>query len=148
MYVFFFTYQSMDQSFVKRDNNNSAPLMNGDEISRFINNLEEDSETSMTIAEAQRRVDCWMREVGGKYFSHLTNMALLSEEVGELARLIARIYGEQRAKPGDLRKSLAEEMADIIWVVICLANESGIDLTEAFRQSIKKKWNRDARRFL
>lgn len=101
----------------------------------------------MTIEEAQKAVDGWIREIGGGYFSHLTNMALLTEEVGELARVIARTYGEQVAKPGDLRKSLQEELADVLWVVICLANQSDVDLDSALRASLEKKRLRDAARF-
>ncbi len=104
----------------------------------------------MTIAEAQEAVDRWIKEVGGKYFSELTNMALLTEETGELARIIARVYGEQVAKPGDLddpRKALAEELADVLWVVICLANQTGTDLTEALKGSLDKKYKRDKNRF-
>lgn len=100
-----------------------------------------------TIREAQGQVDEWIRTIGGKYFSELTNMALLTEEVGELARIIARVYGEQVSKKGDLRNSLAEEMADVLWVVICLANQTGVDLTEAFRSSLEKKRERDRERF-
>lgn len=100
-----------------------------------------------TIAEAQRMVDEWIREVGGRYFSELTNMALLTEETGELARVIARTYGDQIAKKGDMRKSLGEEMADVMWVLICLANQTGVDLTAAFHASLEKKRNRDRDRF-
>lgn len=107
-----------------------------------------DTETGeLTISEAQRRVDQWIQEIGNGYFSHLTNMVLLTEEVGELARVIARKYGEQVAKKGDLDKSLKEEMADVLWVLICLANQSGIDLTDALRESIAKKTARDLHRF-
>ncbi|MDE6010309.1 MAG: nucleotide pyrophosphohydrolase [Muribaculaceae bacterium] len=101
----------------------------------------------MTIGEAQRAVDDWIRHIGGGYFSHLTNMALLTEEVGELARVIARTYGEQVAKPGDLRHGLSEELADVMWVLICLANQSGIDLDAALADSLEKKRRRDADRF-
>ncbi|MDE7509247.1 MAG: nucleotide pyrophosphohydrolase [Muribaculaceae bacterium] len=101
----------------------------------------------MTINEAQSAVDTWIQEIGGGYFSHLTNMALLTEEVGELARVIARLYGEQVAKEGDLRKGLAEELADVLWVVICLANQSGVDLDQALIASLEKKRIRYARRF-
>lgn len=101
----------------------------------------------MTIEEAQRKVDEWIRGIGNGYFSHLTNMALLTEEVGELARVIARKYGDQIAKKGDLDKSLSEEMADVLWVLICLANQSGVDLTSAFESSIQKKTERDLTRF-
>ncbi len=101
----------------------------------------------MEIKEAQGLVDEWIHTVGGKYFSELTNMALLTEEVGELARVIARLYGEQVAKDGDLRKSLSEELADVMWVVICLANQTGVDLTSAFEASLEKKRTRDRDRF-
>lgn len=104
----------------------------------------------MTISDAQKAVDRWIKEIGGKYFTELTNMALLTEETGELARVIARVYGEQVAKPGDLsdpRKALAEELADVLWVVICLANQIGIDLTEALKASLEKKYTRDRNRF-
>lgn len=101
----------------------------------------------MTITEAQQAVDAWIKKIGGGYFSHLTNMALLTEEVGELARVIARTYGEQIPKPGDLSSSLQEELADVLWVVICLANQSGIDLDQALHASLEKKRLRDADRF-
>lgn len=101
----------------------------------------------ITIKEAQTKVDEWIRTIGGRYFSELTNMALLTEETGELARVIARVYGDQVAKEGDLRKSLAEEMADVMWVLICLANQTGVDLTEAFLKSLEKKSTRDRERF-
>lgn len=100
-----------------------------------------------TIKGAQEIVDEWIRTVGGRYFSELTNMALLTEETGELARVIARLYGDQIAKEGDLRKSLGEEMADVLWVLICLANQTGVDLSEAFEASVKKKRERDRDRF-
>lgn len=92
-------------------------------------------------------VDDWIRTIGGRYFSELTNMALLTEETGELARVMARVYGDQVAKEGDLRKGLAEEMADVMWVLVCLANQTGVDLTEAFRKTIEKKTTRDKERF-
>ena len=101
----------------------------------------------VSIREAQEMVDEWIRTVGRRYFSELTNMALLTEEVGELARVIARTYGDQVAKEGDLRKSLAEEMADVLWVLICLANQTGVDLTQAFADTIEKKRTRDKDRF-
>lgn len=101
----------------------------------------------MTIKEAQRAVDEWISTIGGRYFSELTNMALLTEETGELARVIARVYGDQVAKEGDLRKSLAEELADVLWVVICLANQTGTDLTAAFLAGLEKKRTRDKERF-
>lgn len=102
---------------------------------------------SITIKSAQKMVDEWINTIGKRYFSELTNMALLTEEVGELARVIARIYGDQVAKEGDLRKSLGEEMADILWVLICLANQTGVDLTQAFASSLEKKRTRDKTRF-
>lgn len=105
------------------------------------------SENSLSISEAQVLVDDWIRRVGGGYFSELTNMAVLTEEVGELARIISRTYGDQIAKPGDLRHSLSEELADVLWVIICLANQTSTDLTAALRASLEKKLNRDADRF-
>lgn len=101
----------------------------------------------MKIEDMQRDVDEWIRNIGKGYFSELTNMAVLTEEVGELARVISRTYGEQVAKPGDLRKSLSEELADVLWVVICLANQTGVDLATAFRATLEKKTRRDANRF-
>ncbi|MDE7380844.1 MAG: nucleotide pyrophosphohydrolase [Muribaculaceae bacterium] len=102
----------------------------------------------LTIEEAQHLADKWIHEIGGGYFSELTNMVLLTEETGELARIIARVYGEQKGKEGDMRKSLAEELADVMWVLICLANQTGVDLTDAFIASLKKKYTRDRYRFL
>lgn len=96
----------------------------------------------MTIQEAQRRVDEWIRQYGVRYFSELTNMACLTEEVGELARVMARTYGDQSFKAGE-KPNLGEEMADVLWVLICLANQTGVDLTEALKKSIEKKTNRD-----
>lgn len=106
----------------------------------------------MTIHEAQQRVDEWIRSVGKGYFSQLTNMALLTEEVGELARVIARIYGEQVPKrtdfsKGNLHQQLSEEMADVLWVLICLANQGGVNLTEALEDSFVKKTQRDTGRW-
>ena len=101
----------------------------------------------MTIKEAQQQVDQWIREYGVRYFSELTNMACLTEEVGELARVIARKYGDQSFKAGE-EANLEEEMADVLWVLICLANQTGVDLTEAFRQSMEKKTNRDSIRHI
>ena len=99
----------------------------------------------MTIKEAQEAVDKWIREYGVRYFSELTNMACLTEEVGELARVIARKYGDQSFKPGE-EPNLGEEMADVLWVLICLANQTGVDLTEELLKSIAKKTSRDAER--
>lgn len=101
----------------------------------------------MTIKEAQQQVDQWIREYGVRYFSELTNMACLTEEVGELARVIARKYGDQSFKAGE-EANLEEEIADVLWVLICLANQTGVDLTEAFRKSMEKKTKRDSIRHL
>ena len=100
----------------------------------------------MTINEAQQQVDGWIKTVGVRYFSELTNMTILTEEVGELARIMARTYGDQSFKKTDLNKNLADEMADILWVLICLANQTGVNLTEAFQKNIEKKTTRDAER--
>lgn len=102
----------------------------------------------MTITEAQDKVDQWIHKFGVRYFNELTNMALMTEEVGELARIIARKYGEQSFKESDLEKSLEEEMADILFVLICMANQTGINLEEALAQNLEKKTNRDAVRHL
>ena len=99
----------------------------------------------MTIKEAQETVDKWIKEYGVRYFSELTNMACLTEEVGELGRVIARTYGDQSFKPGE-KPNLGEEMADVLWVLICLANQTGIDLTEELQKSFAKKTKRDAER--
>ena len=96
----------------------------------------------MTLKEAQQRVDDWIKTYGVRYFSELTNMACLTEEVGELARVMARKYGDQSFKCGE-NQDLAEEMADVLWVLICLANQTGVDLTEALQRSIEKKTLRD-----
>lgn len=101
----------------------------------------------MEIKEAQLLVDEWIKTVGVRYFSELTNMALLTEEVGEVARIIAKRYGDQVAKDGDLDKQLADELADVLWVVICLANQTGIDLEDALRRNLDKKRSRDKHRF-
>ncbi len=100
----------------------------------------------MTLAEAQKAVDDWIKEHGVRYFSELTNMAVLTEEVGELARLIARKYGDQSFKPGEEKADLADEMADVLWVLLCLANQTGVDLTSAFEKNLQKKTNRDRQR--
>lgn len=100
----------------------------------------------MEIKEAQNYVDKWIKQHGVRYFSELTNMALLMEEVGELARLIARIYGEQSYKKKDKNSSMPEEMADILFVLLCLANQTGVDLTDAFKKSLEKKTLRDKTR--
>jgi NTP pyrophosphatase (non-canonical NTP hydrolase) len=100
----------------------------------------------MTLKEAQKHVDDWIRTYGVQYFSELTNMAILTEEVGEVARIISRKYGEQSFKPSDKEKDLADELADVMWVVMCLANQTGIDLTEALERNFKKKTERDSER--
>jgi len=100
----------------------------------------------MTIQEAQLQVDKWIKTIGVRYFSELTNMAILTEEVGELARIMARKYGDQSFKKNESADALADEMADVLWVLICLANQTGVDLTTALQQNIEKKTNRDANR--
>lgn len=100
----------------------------------------------MTLQEAQTRVDAWIRTVGVRYFGELTNLGILMEEVGELSRIMVRRYGEQSAKPGDLEKDLGDEMADVLWVLLCLANQTGIDLTDALEKNFEKKSVRDATR--
>ncbi len=96
----------------------------------------------MTIKEAQESVDKWIQTFGVRYFSELTNMAVLTEEVGELARIMARTYGDQSFKPGE-KSDLGDEMADVLWVLLCIANQTGIDLTEAFQKNLEKKTTRD-----
>ncbi len=103
--------------------------------------------TTMTIKEAQEAVDQWVKTYGVRYFSELTNMACLTEEVGELARVVARKYGDQSFKKGE-QPNLGEEMADVMWVLICLANQTGVDLTEELQKSFEKKTKRDATRHL
>ena len=102
----------------------------------------------MKISEAQQQVDEWIKTYGVRYFSELTNMAILTEEVGELARIMARKYGDQSFKKKDLEANLADEMADVLWVLVCLANQTGIDLEEAFLKNIDKKTKRDNTRHL
>ncbi len=97
----------------------------------------------MTIEEAQQKVDEWISTTGVRYFSELTNMAILTEEVGEVARIMARKYGEQSFKESDKDKDLGDEMADVLWVLICLANQTGIDLTKALEKNFEKKTRRD-----
>ncbi|MFD0999885.1 nucleotide pyrophosphohydrolase [Ohtaekwangia kribbensis] len=97
----------------------------------------------MTIQEAQQKVDEWINTTGVRYFNELTNMAILTEEVGEVARIMARRYGEQSEKESDKNKDLGDELADVLWVVICLANQTGINLTEAFHKNLEKKTQRD-----
>lgn len=100
----------------------------------------------MTLEEAQRKVDDWIKTYGVRYFSELTNMAILSEEVGEVARIISRKYGDQSFKESDNDKDLGDEMADVLWVLICLANQTGIDLTSALEKNFQKKTDRDKER--
>jgi NTP pyrophosphatase (non-canonical NTP hydrolase) len=102
----------------------------------------------MTIAQAQQDVDHWIKTVGVRYFSELTNMAILTEEVGEVARIIARKYGEQSFKASDKEYNLADEMADVLWVLMCLANQTNVNLTEALEKNFEKKNIRDATRHL
>ena len=97
----------------------------------------------ITLAEAQRIVDKWIKSVGVRYFNELTNMSLLMEEVGELARIMARTYGEQSFKESDKDRVLDDELADVLWVLICLANQTGVDLTEALKKNLEKKNSRD-----
>lgn len=97
----------------------------------------------MTIQEAQKEVDQWIKTTGVRYFNELTNTAILAEEVGEVARIMARRYGEQSEKEDDKNKDLGDELADVLWVLICLANQTGVDLTEAFKKNMEKKSLRD-----
>lgn len=100
----------------------------------------------ITLRQAQQDVDQWIKTVGVRYFSELTNMAMLTEEVGELARIMARTYGDQSFKESDKNRHLPDEMADVLWVLICLANQTGVDLTEALQKNFDKKNIRDAER--
>ncbi len=101
----------------------------------------------MTIKDAQQRVDAWIKEYGVRYFNELTNMAILTEEVGEVARIMARKYGEQSFKEGD-KSDLGDELADVLWVLICIANQTGIDLSEALEKNFDKKTKRDNKRHI
>lgn len=103
---------------------------------------------TITLSQAQEMVDDWIREYGVKYFNELTNMAILTEEVGELARIIARTYGEQSFKSTDKESRISEELADVLWVILCLANQTGTDLTKALQHTIQKKTIRDNTRHL
>ena len=100
----------------------------------------------MTIREAQDNIDHWIKTIGVRYFSELTNMAILTEEVGELARIMARKFGDQSFKESDKQHDLGDELADVLWVIICLANQTGVDLTEALQKNFDKKNKRDATR--
>ena len=97
----------------------------------------------MTIQQAQKKVDAWIKTTGVRYFDPLTNLGILMEEVGELSRLMVRTYGEQSFKKSDEGRDLSDEMADVLWVLICLANQTGVDLSQAFRKNLEKKTNRD-----
>lgn len=97
----------------------------------------------MTLQEAQNQADHWIKTHGVRYFNELTNMAILTEEVGEVARIMARRYGEQSEKESDKNKDLGEEMADVLWVLLCLANQTGVNLTESFQRNLEKKTTRD-----
>jgi NTP pyrophosphatase (non-canonical NTP hydrolase) len=105
--------------------------------------FENKSQFTMSIQEAQLQVDQWIKTTGVRYFNELTNMAMLTEEVGEVARIIARRYGEQSEKESDKNKDLGDEMADVLWVLMCLANQTGVDLTKAFQKNMEKKNLRD-----
>jgi NTP pyrophosphatase (non-canonical NTP hydrolase) len=104
--------------------------------------------SEITINQAQEKVDQWIKTVGVRYFSELTNLGILMEEVGELSRLVVRLYGEQSFKDSDKGKELGDEMADILWVLICLANQTGVNLTEALEKNFEKKTSRDSERHL
>ena len=101
----------------------------------------------MTLEEAQKQVDLWIKKYGVRYFSELTNMVVLTEEVGELARIMARKYGDQSFKEGE-KDNLADEMADVLWVLLCIANQTGVDLTDAFNRNLEKKTQRDNKRHI
>jgi len=103
-------------------------------------------ESNITLKSAQQQVDEWIKTVGVRYYSELTNMTILTEEVGELARIMARTYGDQSFKKSDLEKNLPDEMADVLWILICLANQTGVDLEDAFRKNMEKKTIRDTER--
>jgi NTP pyrophosphatase (non-canonical NTP hydrolase) len=102
----------------------------------------------MTIKEAQKIVDTWIKEKGVRYFNELTNTTILMEEVGELARIVSRKYGEQSYKEGEENLDISDELADVLWVLICISNQTGVDLTEALKKNIKKKNHRDSERHL
>jgi NTP pyrophosphatase (non-canonical NTP hydrolase) len=100
----------------------------------------------MTIQQAQQQVDQWIKTTGVRYFSELTNMAILTEEVGEVARLMSRLYGDQSFKETDKQKQLSDELADVLWILICIANQTGVDLTDALHKNFEKKTVRDSQR--
>jgi NTP pyrophosphatase (non-canonical NTP hydrolase) len=105
-----------------------------------------EEESNITLKSAQQQVDEWIKTIGVRYYSELTNMTILTEEVGELARIMARTYGDQSFKKSDMEKNLPDEMADVLWILICLANQTGVDLEDAFRKNMEKKTLRDAER--
>ena len=102
----------------------------------------------MTISEAQKMIDSWIKTYGVRYFSELTNMAILTEEVGELARIMARTFGDQSFKDAGAGKNLADEMADVLWVLLCIANQTGVDMEDALRKNLEKKTSRDSTRHI
>lgn len=102
----------------------------------------------MTIEEAQKEVDNWIKTVGVRYFNELTNMTILTEEVGELARIMARTYGEQSFKKGEEKEDISDEICDVLWVLLAIANQTGVDITEAFKRNLEKKNNRDKDRHI
>jgi NTP pyrophosphatase (non-canonical NTP hydrolase) len=108
-----------------------------------VTTVPEGRDLGMTLQEAQQQVDEWINTTGVRYFNELTNTAILTEEVGEVARIMARRFGEQSEKESDKNKDLGDELADVLWVVICLANQTGVDLTEAFKKNLEKKSLRD-----
>jgi NTP pyrophosphatase (non-canonical NTP hydrolase) len=110
---------------------------------KILHHMSENNSPPISIREAQTKVDQWIKTHGVRYFNELTNMTLLTEEVGELARIMARRYGEQSEKESDKNKDLGDEMTDVLWVLICLANQTGVDLTEAFQKNLEKKTARD-----
>lgn len=101
----------------------------------------------MTLEEAQNQIDCWIKTFGVRYFSELTNMAVLTEEVGELARVMSRKYGDQSFKEGE-KDNIADEIADVLWVLLCIANQTGVNVTEAFARNLEKKTRRDSTRHI
>ena len=121
-------------------------LVNDGPVTIWIDTKKQSMNTSPTLQSVQAQVDEWITTIGVRYFSELTNMAILTEEVGELARIVARRYGDQSEKESDRQANLADEMADILWVLAALANQTGVDLSEAFQANIEKKTRRDADR--
>ena len=129
----------------KKDTSRYASVHN--DTTHFLNRLEGNLFGDITLFEMQQKVDQWIKQYGVRYFSELTNMACLTEEVGELARAMARTYGDQSFKKGE-KSNIADEMADVLWVLICLANQTGVNLSDAFEASMRKKTERDATRHL